>query len=70
MGSSRRAGGIAAVCASRHQPCELCHGLGELRGGVAECSLVQSSTIVGGRRPASFPDCLSVRPSPIARTFQ
>eukprot|EP00959_Pyramimonas_sp_CCMP1952_P169510 3541025-Pyramimonas_sp.AAC.1 len=49
MGSSRRAGGIAAVRAPRHQPWVLCHGMGELRGGVAERSLVLSSSTVGGR---------------------
>eukprot|EP00959_Pyramimonas_sp_CCMP1952_P433443 9076782-Pyramimonas_sp.AAC.1 len=69
MGSSRRAGGIAAACASRRHPCELWRCLGELRGGVAECSLLRSSTIAGGRRPASLPDCLSERPSPM-RSFQ
>eukprot|EP00959_Pyramimonas_sp_CCMP1952_P254392 5313768-Pyramimonas_sp.AAC.1 len=60
MGSSGRAGGIAAARASCHQSWVLCRGLGALRGGVAERSLVLPSSTVGARRPASLPDCLSV----------
>eukprot|EP00959_Pyramimonas_sp_CCMP1952_P235881 4929603-Pyramimonas_sp.AAC.1 len=70
MESSGRAGGIAAVRASRHRPWALRRGLGELRGGVAERSLVLSSSTVGGRRPALSPDCLSVLPSLTARKLQ
>eukprot|EP00959_Pyramimonas_sp_CCMP1952_P306550 6415635-Pyramimonas_sp.AAC.1 len=63
MGSSGRAGGIAAVRASCHQLWVLWHGLGALRCCVAERSLGLPSSTVGGRRPTSLPDCLSVLPS-------
>eukprot|EP00959_Pyramimonas_sp_CCMP1952_P172315 3600650-Pyramimonas_sp.AAC.1 len=65
MGSSGRAGGIAADSVSRPRPAPRCC-LGELRGGGTERPMEVSSGMVGGRRSILFSVSLSFLPSPAA----
>eukprot|EP00959_Pyramimonas_sp_CCMP1952_P249162 5208333-Pyramimonas_sp.AAC.1 len=67
MGSSGRAAGIVAVRASFHESWALRRALDELRGdGVAERSLVLTSSTAGARWPHSPPEYLRVMPSLLA----